>query len=100
MENNMEKTHIELMRQAAETIDQLGAELERARSIAVNLEQTMLELTEDEILALARKLDNKPVQSEAEDLALLRATNTIQTRAQDIIFAQMTSRRTRDGKDS
>jgi O-methyltransferase involved in polyketide biosynthesis len=106
-----------LMKQAAETIEILGEELQRARdlatesmqeltqeldrarALAVKLEGAGLYLTEDEVLALARKLDGKPVQSETEDIALLTATNTIQARAQDIVYAQMSRRRQEDGKD-
>lgn len=88
------------MRQAAHTIEVLGDELERARSIAVRLEQTMLGLTEDEILGLARLLDGQPVQSDKEDLARLSGTNKIQERAQEIIFADMTRTRKQHGKDN
>jgi len=88
------------MRQAAHTIEVLGDELERARSIAVKLEQTMLGLTEDEILGLARLLDGQPVQSDKEDLARLSGTNKIQERAQEIIFADMTRTRKQHGKDN
>ena len=94
----MDKTQ-SLMIEAAQTIQILGDELERARSLAVKLEQTMLGLTEDEILALARLLDGLPVQSDKEDLARLSATNQIQERAQDIIFAEMTKSRKQHGKD-
>ncbi len=88
------------MRQAAHTIQVLGDELERARSIAVKLEQTMLGLTEDEILGLARLLDGQPVQSDKEDLARISGTNKIQERAQEIIFADMTRTRKQHGKDN
>ena len=88
-----------LMKEAAETIEVLGEELERARALAVKLEGAGLYLTEDEVLALARKLDDKPVQSETEDIALLTATNTIQARAQDIVYSQMSRRRQEHGKD-
>lgn len=88
------------MRQAAHTIEVLGDELERARSIAVKLEQTMLGLTEDEILGLARLLDGQPVQSDKEDLARISGTNKIQERAQEIIFADMTRTRKQHGKDN
>jgi len=94
------ETHQKLMAEAAKTIETLGEELERARSIAVHLEQTMLGLTEDEILALARLLDAKPVQSDKEELARLSGTNKIQERAQNIIFTEMTSQRKHDGKDN
>lgn len=88
------------MAQATHTIQVLGDELDRARSIAVKLEQTMLGLTEDEILGLARLLDNMPVQSDREDLARISGTNKIQERAQEIIFADMTRTRKQHGKDN
>ena len=115
-QRKMETTQ-SLMKQAAETIEILGEELQRARdlatesmqeltqeldrarALAVKLEGAGLYLTEDEVLALARKLDGKPVQSETEDIALLTATNTIQARAQDIVYSQMSRRRQEHGKD-
>jgi hypothetical protein len=92
-------TYQKLMAEAAETIQTLGDELERARSLAVKLEQTMLGLTEEEILGLARFFDSKPVQSDKEELARMSGTNKIQERAQEIIFAEMTRQRKHDGKD-
>jgi hypothetical protein len=94
------ETEQRLMKEAAETIQILGDELERARSLAVKLEQTMLGLTEDEILGLARLFDNKPVQSDKEDLARISGINKIQERAQEIIFADMTRTRKHDSKDN
>ena len=94
------ETEQRLMKEAAETIQILGDELERARSLAVKLEQTMLGLTEDEILGLARLFDDKPVQSDKEDLARISGINKIQERAQEIIFADMTRRRKHDSKDN
>ena len=92
-------TYQKLMAEAAETIQTLGDELERARSLAIKLEQTMLGLTEEEILGLARFFDSKPVQSDKEELARISGTNKIQERAQEIIFAEMTRQRKHDGKD-
>lgn len=98
---------ITLMQEATKTIEMLIEEVERtireverARSFAVNLEQTMIDLEEHEVLALARKLDNKTVQSEREEDSLLSATNKIQLRAQDIIFNELTTRRQHDNRDS
>lgn len=101
------KDPIALMQEATQTIDQLMhevdralKEVDRARRIAIKLEQTMIDLEEHEVLALARKLDDKQVQSEREEDSLLSATNKIQLRAQDIIFNELTSQRKRDNRDN
>lgn len=98
---------IALMKEATQTIEMLMAEVDkalaevdRARALAVRLEQTMIDLTEDEVLALARKLEDKPVQSEREEDALMAATNKLQYRAQDIIFNELTSQRQRNNRDN
>lgn len=94
----MEQSTRDLILEAAEVIDELTIKLESARRTAVRLEQQTIDLTDDEIVWLARHLEGHAPISQEEDDAVQSAIIKIDQRAGEIINRERFESREAAGK--